>query len=290
MNLPSYPPKIGVHLRLQHDLLQVLTEAEGLHLPVFQFFAAKTINKKTYYITPTPEEKTLLREIVAKRNATIFMHACYWINAASWRDDAYTVSKNLLKKEVTIAQELEVPFIVLHPGTANGLDPETAPEKVRQLGIERLAAFLNEIVNNQPITILLENTAHGKNAIGSDLFDFHRVKALLDQPEKVHFCLDTAHAFAYGYDVTNFEEFYALFNKAIGRNNLKLIHLNDVEGSQGNKQDKHTLPGEGQLGMELLKKIVHFEDFLDIPKIVELPPSPKEIIQSVLTTLQELPQ
>lgn len=272
---------LGAHLRLRESFTQILTDADDLAFPVFQFFLATNIKKKTTYIQPTLEEKTLLRHIATKHKALVVAHTSYWINAASWRDEAYLISKNIMKKEINLAIDLEIPYLVLHPGTANGLDPSFAPEQVRQLGIERLASFLNEVLTGQPITILLENTAHGRNAIGSDLKDFHRVKALLNRPEQVHFCLDTAHAFAYGYDVTNFANFIVTLKEDVGLSNIHLIHLNDVEGACGNKQDRHTLPGEGQLGLDLIQKIALFDDFFHIPKIMELPSSSVEIIREV---------
>lgn len=275
-------PKIGTHLRLNQDLAQVLQEVITLGIPVFQFFVARTVDKKTVYITPTADEKKLLHAMIAQQGITPYIHASYWINAASWRDDSYKISKHLIKKEIAIAQELEVQTIILHPGTANGLPEDVAPSQVRRQGIERLAAFLNEVLAHKNITILLENTAHGRNAIGSDLQDFHQIKALLDEPEKVQFCLDTAHAFAYGYDITDFDTFLTFFNETIGLDSLRLIHLNDVEGPFGNKQDRHMLPGQGQLGLALLKKIAYFDAFLLIPKIIELPNFPIETIQHVL--------
>ncbi len=285
LSLIDHYPKIGAHLRLNDGLTQVLQEVIALQLPVFQFFVARTVDKKTVYITPTAQDKALLRTMVTQQGTLPFIHASYWINPASFRDDAYAISKSLLKKEIRLAQELEVPMIVLHPGTANGLEPDLDPAQVRRQGIERLASFLNEVLAKNKITVLLENTAHGRNAIGSDLQDFHKVKALLDEPEKVQFCLDTAHAFAYGYDVADFDSFFTMFKETVGIESLRLIHLNDVEGSRGNKQDKHTLPGEGQLGLPLIKKIAHFNDFLTIPKIIELPASPIETIQQVISTL-----
>ncbi len=276
---------IGVHLRLNETLMQVLQQADTLALPAFQFFVAKAIEKKTSYISPTLEEKAFLRELVAKHQTIPIIHASYWINAASGRDQAYAASKGLLKKELTMAKALGVPFLVLHPGTANGFAPDLAPAAVRQLGIERLAALLNETLKNQSdITILLENTAHGRNAIGSDLKDFRLIKELLEYPEKVYFCLDTAHAHAYGYDLANFDTFLETLESLIGIDNIKLIHLNDIEGDRGSKQDKHTLPGEGQLGLPLLQKIAHLQAFSHIPKIIELPGSSYEIIQNVVTS------
>ena len=272
---------LGAHLRFRDSFTQILADADSLNFPVFQFFLATAIKKKSVYIQPTIEEKAFLRRIVTKNNILAIAHASYWINAASWRDEAYLISKSLIKKEINLATELEIPYLVLHPGTANGLDPALPTTQVRQLGIERLAAFLNEVLAEQSITILLENTAHGRNAIGSDLKDFHRIKALLNRPDQVHFCLDTAHAFAYGYDLTNFSQFLETLNQEVGHENLRLIHLNDVEGACGNKQDRHTLPGEGQLGLALIKKIAFFDAFSHIPKIMELPSSSVEIIRQV---------
>jgi deoxyribonuclease IV len=276
--------QLGFHLRLQQELIDLLRVADTLSLPAVQFFLAKTENKQTTYITPTAEEKALLQKIITQNKATISIHASYWINAASGKDEAYTASKRLLKKELTLARDLEAHFLVMHPGTANGFDPDLPASTVKQLGIERLATLLNEVLKHQSdITILLENTAHGRNAVGSDLNDYRRIKELLDEPEKVYFCLDTAHAFAYGYNIKDFDAFLDILKASIGLDELKLIHLNDIEGEAGAKQDKHMIPGQGRLGMGLLQKIAYLRDFQDIPKIIELPSSPPEIILDVIT-------
>ncbi|MBM3886866.1 deoxyribonuclease IV, partial [Candidatus Dependentiae bacterium] len=231
--------KIGVHLRLTENFMQVLEQADALALPAVQFFVSRAVEKRTNYITPTAEEKAVLQQLRTKHNTIPFMHASYWINAASGKNLAYSASKGLLKKELSLANELGIPYLVLHPGTANGFDQTFQPEKIRQLGIERLASLLNEIlIKESNITILLENTAHGRNAIGSDLLDFKRIKELLTHPEKVYFCLDTAHAHAYGYSVSNVENFISLLKETIGIDEIKLIHLNDIEGERGCKQDK----------------------------------------------------
>ena len=279
--------KIGAHLRINDSFMNVLKQTDELGLDVVQFFVSKAIEKKTNYLSPSSAEKEFLQQIMSKNNTQVFIHASYWINAASGRDLAYNASKSLLRKEISIAKALGVKHIVLHPGTANGFSPDLPLEEIKKLGIQRIAALLNEVLKNETtVTILLENTAHGRNAIGSDLEDFAQIRKLLEDPEKVFFCLDTAHAHAYGYDVSNLESFFKIVENLLGIDLIKLIHLNDIDGEQGAKQDKHTLPGEGKLGLDLLHKIAHFSALSHIPKVIELPTSSSEIIQSALISLR----
>lgn len=286
MNSASALHQIGLHLRLQENLSQTIEQADKLQLPVFQFFLSKAENKKSIYINPTPHEKHLLEVVKARHNAQVFIHASYWINPASFREEAYAISKNLMKKEIALANALGIEEIVLHPGTANGLPPETPSSEVRARGIQRLVDFLNEVLAESSTKILLENTAHGRNAIGSDLADFKKIKNMLNQPEKVFFCLDTGHAFAYGYDVANTDHFLEEVREFMGFENLKLIHLNDIEGLRGSKQDKHTFPGEGQIGLAPLIKITSYEPFQSIPYIIELPQASIESSRSAILSVK----
>lgn len=276
---------IGAHFRLKDTFLETLEAIETSGVHYFQFFASRNVNKKTVYLEPSIDEQLLLNKLLNNGQDRAILHASYWINAASCKDEAYKASKSLLKKEITLAKTLNISTIVLHPGTANGLPLETPAEVVRQQGILRLVDLLNEVLENQDITILLENTAHGRNAIGSNFSDFLLIKNLLAEPNKVFFCLDTAHAFAYGYNVTELDTFLKELDDTVGFNQVKLIHLNDVEGVVGCRQDKHTIPGEGQIGLEILQKITNFPTFSMIPKIIELPTSEAEIIQGAVKSL-----
>lgn len=174
-------------------------------------------------------------------------------------------------RELHYAYQLKVSHIVLHAGTANGYE---ANPRAKIIAIDALARFFNYFLKkNKKITFLLENTAHGGNSIGSNLEDFQRLKTKIDYPENLGFCLDTAHAFAYGYELTQPDAFLNYFDTIIGLESLKLIHLNDLNGKIGKKHDHHAVPGQGKIGLLLLKTFAQHPLLAHIPKIIEYPAS-----------------
>ena len=150
-------------------------------------------------------------------------------------------------------------------------------------GIQSVATMLNTLLKKEDsVQILLENTAHGNRCVGSDINDFVLIKDLLEHPEKVKYCLDFAHAYAYGYDLSDTTAFTNFLDSTIGLANIKLIHLNDSAEICASKKDKHALPGLGQIGKETIQKLINHPSFKEIPKIIEAPISTIELIPQTL--------
>jgi deoxyribonuclease-4 len=274
---------IGLHLRLKDTLADLVDEALNYRLSTFQFFLIKQKTEK--YITLSSKEKDAF---LKQRHSfgPLFVHSSYWINPASNNKAVFNLSKMLLKKELAMAQTLQIEYLVLHAGSAKGHLPTQEDVLAKKSGLAVLAKMLNSILKKDcSVTILLENSAHGKRTLGNDLMDFVELKALLDKPEKIGFCLDTAHAFSYGYDVTPVDNFIKTVDKAMGTENIKLIHFNDSQDKQGCKQDRHALPGQGNIGKSTLSEILHHPKFKNIPKIIEAPAGSKQIS---LELLQEI--
>jgi apurinic endonuclease APN1 len=158
--------------------------------------------------------------------------------------------------------------MILHPGSARGAAN-------RMQGIDAMVRVLNTIVKNeQDIKIVLENTAHGKMSIGGDLRDFQQVLQKVDNPERIMFCIDTAHAFAYGYDVKDpqgQDAFIALLDRTIGIERIALLHVNDTHETLGSYMDRHHMVGEGQIGDEALQRFVLHPRLCTIPMLMEPP-------------------
>jgi deoxyribonuclease-4 len=159
--------------------------------------------------------------------------------------------------------------LVLHPGST------VAQAANRLEGIDILAKNLNEILRNEhDITILLENTAHGNCSIGGDLADFALLLEKIDQPEKIAFCLDTAHAYSFGYNVVTAlgrEDFLLLAQRMLTKEKIALIHLNDTNESCGSKVDKHAIMGQGNIGITALREFALNPLVANVPLLMELP-------------------
>ena len=211
----------------------------------------------------TKEDRERFLRIKNENFSEIFAHSSYWVNLATGNPTSSKISKALLKKEISISQKLKINHLVVHAGSAKNHS--------KQSGIEAVANILNEVLVDTKITILVENTTHGGQTVCSDLQDFVELKSLITKPEQVKFCLDTAHAFSYGYDMKDLEHFVELLDSTMGTENIKLIHLNDSKKACQSRIDEHEIPGDGLIGQKILNSIVNHEKLQNIPIIIEPP-------------------
>ncbi len=253
--------RIGLHIRLVDTLTHVIKKAIDLEIPFFQTFFMLPTGK---HIKPTNADINEFLKLRRKYFNNLYVHGSYSINLCGPVNFAHKV----LNFEIEMAKKLEFTHLVLHPGAHT-------TENTKLEGIEFLAKSLNNVLKKEKsVNIILENTAHGKRAIGSDIQDFGILKEKLEYPEKISFCIDTAHAYSFGYDLVSFEEqskFIQLINNILGINNISLIHLNDTLELLGSKIDTHYIPGKGNIGKETLKNFIENKNFVNVPIIAELP-------------------
>lgn len=262
--------QLGLHLRLNTTLLNLINDVKRHNISVFQFFLAASPNDR--YISFSKKEQKEFVQLIQENNFSPFIHSSYWINPSSGRKVSFENSQKLLSQEIALAKRLQVPYIVLHPGSATWFKKREDDPVCRNRGIEQVASMLNTILAQETdVTILLENTAHGNRSVGSDLEDFPRIKSLLNHPEKVAYCLDLAHAFVYGYEISKIEEFFTTLNKTMSLQDIRLIHFNDAAEEHASKKDKHAIPGTGNIGQDVLASYLNHQILESIPKIMELP-------------------
>ncbi|MBY0353884.1 deoxyribonuclease IV [Candidatus Babeliales bacterium] len=280
-----YNNKLGLHIRLKDSINQILDDALLYNVAYAQFFLTQT-HRDSKYIKFSKEEQELFIQRKRELFSGIFVHSSYWINPASGKKSTQEVSRKLLKQEINLAERLEIPYIVLHSGSATWHQPELSPEENKLLGIKTLCSTLNAVLKDTTnVQILLENTAHGNLCLGSDFQDFVLIKEFLDYPEKVAFCLDFSHAFSFGYNLEKEAEFTDILEKTIGLTNLKLIHFNDSLEPMGSQKDRHAIPGEGLIGAPVLQSLIKNPAFSDIPKIIEVPLPEPEIMNITLRNI-----
>ena len=262
--------QIGIHIRLTSTLNDVIEKAIRLNLPLFQTFAVTDLG---HVIKLTQSEIDAYLILRRKHFKEVYLHSSYWVNLSRENQRSYRT----FLRELDLAKKLEFTSFILHPGAA-----ETKSKK--EVGIITLAKNLNfALKEDLPINILLENTAHGGRSLGSNLNDFKILLNEIADPDKINFCIDTSHAYAYGYDLASEEgidKFIETLQSTITMEKIKLIHLNDTNENLGAKIDKHHEPGHGKIGKINLKKIVQHPMLKDVPIIMELPKleEPEEII------------
>ncbi|MBT4855791.1 deoxyribonuclease IV [bacterium] len=255
---------VGTHIRLHDTITNAINAAIRMDIPIFQTFL---INSEGKRIRIAPEEIEQFKKL-KQQFESIFIHTSYWVNLSSKANHGMRA----LERELTLALQLGLTKLIIHPGAAVGFDNK---KECKQDGIAILVERLNTIMKKYPsVTILLENTTHANNCIGSDLNDFKEIFSQLATTDNVQLCIDTSHAYGYGYDISTPEgqvEFIQLIDDVVGIDKVGLIHLNDTPEELGKKIDRHAAPGHGNIGSEALKQFVNQEALKDIPIILELP-------------------
>ena len=257
---------IGLHLRMETTLVDVVERALRLNVDFFQcFLTLKTAGRIFPLNTSDIKEFVFLRRKYFKE---IYLHVSYWVNPSTIEYNPH----RLFKRELSLAKKLEFTHVILHPGSAKGT-------RDVQVGIDALANMLNSLLEQEPsFVFVLENVAQAFPVIGGDLNHFKLLLERLDEPEKIQFCIDTAHAFSYGYDFSSEKkcnEFINLIDKAIGIDKVRLIHVNDNLEGMGSHVDRHTRLGEGQIGIENLKRFAMHQKLQHIPILSEPPVIPE---------------
>jgi deoxyribonuclease-4 len=265
-----------VHIRLTGSIVEVALKAKQYNVRFFQcFFVLQATGKLAHFSTKEIQEFVQLRRTYFDQ---LYLHGSYWINLAS----SYNAGIASLERELAYAKQLEFTHIILHPGSAKGF-------KTRLDGIDILAHHLNQLLKKErDIQFVLENTAHGNVSVGSDITDFAVLLQKMEEPERLAFCIDTSHAFAYGYDIVNdLDGFIDLLDKTIGINTIVVIHMNDTKEKLGSHIDRHAIPGEGLIGDYALRRFIMHPRMQHIPVLMELPVLTEEKELEILHKVNE---
>jgi len=254
--------RIGLHLRLETTLVEVIQRALKLNVDFFQcFLTLKTAGRVVPLNSSDIKQFIVLRRQYFKE---MYLHVSYWVNPSTINYNPH----RLLKKELSLAKKLEFTHVIFHPGSAKGT------LKVQE-GIDALASMLNKFMKKEPsFTFVLENVAQKFPSIGGDIDHFHLLLEKLDNVDRIRFCIDTAHAFSFGYNIVDEDEqdkFIVCLDKKIGLERICLIHLNDNQEDLGSHIDRHASIGTGKIGLEPLKRFVMHPKLRHIPILSEPP-------------------
>src|SRR4029077_10168150 len=209
---------------------------------------------------------------------SVFGHANYLINLAPTNPQFHANSIRALAEELVRADQLELPFLVLHPGAHLGAGEEP--------GLEKIVDSVDEVFRGIPkvrTKIALEITAGQGSCIGHRFEHLAHIIANVREPERLCVCLDTAHVFAAGYELATeklTKRMFAEFDRIVGLKNLVALHLNDSKTARGSRVDRHEHIGKGQIGLEAFRFIIRDRRFRKIPKVLETPKG-KELKEDV---------
>ena len=260
--------QIGCHVSASGSVDKAVDNAVERDCSAFQIF---TRSPRSWHAKDLTKEvidafKSKLKASKIDRFATC-AHMPYLPNLATPKDDAFEKSVNTLINEVERCAQLGIPYLVTHLGSHLGTGEEA--------GIKKLVEALTKAGQTKnDVMILLENTAGQKNSVGSDFKQLGEIFKQLKPGKKFGVCLDTCHAFVAGYDLRTADkvkETFKEFDKHVGIENLKILHLNDARGEMGCNLDRHYHLGLGGIGEEGITSVVKFANKKKIPIILETP-------------------
>jgi deoxyribonuclease-4 len=264
----KYKMQIGCHVSIAGSIDKAVDNAVKRECSAFQIF---TRNPRGWHAKELTKEdisnfKSKLKESKIDRFATC-AHMPYLPNLASPKDEGFQKSVKILGDEVKRCAQLGIPYLVTHLGSHLGTGDEA--------GIKRLVDGLTQAVQPQyDVMILLENTAGQKNSVGSEFKQLGEIFNQLKPTNKFGICFDTCHAFVSGYDMRTekkVKETFDEFDKHVGIENLKILHLNDARGEIGCNLDRHYHLGLGGIGEKGITAVVKFANKRKIPIILETP-------------------
>ena len=258
---------IGSHVGFTKDkqLLGSLEEALSYGANTFMFYTGAPQNTARYPINDSLTLEAL--ELMKKNNidySKVIVHAPYIINLANDSDpEKFKFSVNFLIQEVERCDMLGIKNMVLHPGSHVGLGEKT--------GIHNIIRGLNQILDKGKCNILLETMAGKGTEVGRTIDEIAEIIDGVMYKDRIYVCLDTCHLNDAGYDISEFDKYLDEFDKKIGINKIKCIHINDSKNPLGAHKDRHENIGYGTIGFDNLINVIYNERLGDIPRILETP-------------------
>ena len=256
---------IGSHVHFKNkQILDSALEAVQYNADTFMFYTGAPQNTIRSSIKKEYLEEA--KKIMAENNIDInnvICHAPYIINLANNLDEhKYEFSKEFLRKELDRCEELEVKYLVLHPGSSVKID--------RNIAIDNIVRAINDITKEDDKCIILLETMAGKGTeIGCNLDEIAYI--VKNVRNKIGVCLDTCHLNDSGININNFDEYLDEFEKQVGIDKIKCIHVNDSKNEINTHKDRHENFGFGTIGFDALINVINNSRLKDVPKILETP-------------------
>lgn len=259
--------KIGSHVSMSGKkmLLASSEEATSYGANTFMIYTGAPQNTRRKPIEELNIEAGL-QHMQENGIVDIVVHAPYIINIGnSVKKETFELGVNFLKSEIDRTEALGSKQIVLHPGAhvGEGVDK----------GLAKIIEGLNEVLDpEQDVQIALETMAGKGSEIGRSFDELARIIDGVTHNEKLSICMDTCHIHDAGYPIVeDFDGVLNEFDKIIGLDRLKVVHINDSKNVQGAAKDRHENVGFGHIGFDVLHTIVHHPQLKDLPKILETP-------------------
>ncbi len=252
---------LGAHLSVSGGVDTAFDRATAINCTAFQIFT-----KSNRQWEAKPLEEAVIGRFRQRQQETglpVVCHASYLLNLGTPDDSVWHKSIDALVIELTRCEQLQIPYLVLHPGGHMGSGVEA--------GLARVAAALDIVHQRLPgyqVRTALEISAGQGSHLGVTFAEIAQMMRLCRQPERLAVCFDTCHALAAGYEFRSpdaYEAMIAEFDRIVGLEWLKVCHVNDSEKDLGSQVDRHAHIGAGCIGLE------PFGYFLNDPRLQQVP-------------------
>ena len=284
--------RIGVHLGTAGGASNAVERAREIGANTFQIFSSSPRMWRAPKVDPLQAAR--MRELRAKLDvAPLTIHTSYLVNVCSQSTEVREKSVQAFRGEIERALQLGAEYLVLHPGSWNGL--------TREEGLTLAAGSITRAIDGLPwqgtgFHILIENTAGAQFSLGGSFEQVAELVTRLRATAPVGVCLDTCHTHVAGYDLVSeagYADTMAQVEATVGFDSVRIWHCNDAKAERGSKLDRHEHIGQGTMGVEPFRRLLNDSRFAHAAFIAETPvdePGDEERNVRVLKSLVEAPQ
>ena len=255
---------IGCHLSIARGYRHIGEEALSIEANTFQFFSRNPRGSRQRAFDEADIRS--LAELLQERSfAPILAHAPYTLNACSLDQGLRDLAAEMMAGDLERLEYLPGNYYTFHPGSHVGQGVET--------GIGLTATVLDKVLKpGQATTVLLESMSGGGSEIGGRFEELRQIIDRVSHAELVGVCLDTCHIHAAGYDIVNdLDGVLAEFDRTVGLDRLKAVHLNDCQSPFGSHKDRHARIGEGTIGLQAILNFINHPRLRTLPFFLETP-------------------
>ncbi len=277
---------LGAHMSIAGGPANAIDRALSVNCTAMQIFVK---NNMQWFAAPLSEaeRKAFVEHPRRAELKSVFGHSGYMINLGATNPEFHEKSLRALREELIRADQLELPFLVLHPGAHMG--------RGEAEGLAEITKNLDAVLTAIPevkTKVALETTAGQGSSLGHTFEQLAWIIEHSAYPERLCVCVDTAHLFAAGYDLSTeagARETLEAFDKIIGLSRLAAIHCNDSKAALGSRVDRHDHIGKGKIGLDAFRVLMRDPRLAGVPKVLETPKG-KELVEDVenMATLRGL--
>ena len=261
-------PYFGAHMSIAGGLEKAVERIRTVDGTALQIFSK---NQRQWKSKPLEQAQidAFTQAVAAWGDYPIAVHDSYLINLGSPKPDGVEKSVVSFAHELERAEQLKIPYVVMHPGAHLGTDVEEA--------LQRVAANIDRAIvasGTQDVMVLLENTAGQGTTLGRSFAELGAILRHTAMPGRYGICMDTCHAFVAGYDLSTQEGYAATMDeldREVSIDALKFMHLNDSKGAVGSHLDRHDHIGQGLIGLAGFSRIVNDVRLADVAMVLETP-------------------